>query len=480
MTAFTLNDYRVWAKLYEKNLAVIRGDLELILNYDYRFFVALDFCDLLEFCLPYLNISSCFEMNQKGAKMALSEKEIARYGLFYLLEKLYQKPPLLLPPYFKESKDFIKNYKKEQSIQMQENMGKILDKYIEMIKISFDNFTVIDESNVDAYLAKLIEYSRDLAILLNPFLIKGIEGYSDLIRSFASLVPAGINDYFDLLYMAEKEDYSHIEYILNFIRPKYQIQNRMDAKAIKYIEEINKKILSRDILIFTSSASHMITFKDVINYEDEFQFNRERIPPIKCQKTIGDKKIKLLRDLDFFYVALTEVSNLINDENMDADDFENFKLEDLLQVVNRDLNFVRYFLFILDDTYSVNFSGRCGRDFYSGVVGTFFEFKELIIQRNEMNLILIIRNLMHLLKSYYDREENYKKNLVQFLNQIRLQVDKDILLNAMLDRNKILDDELKSFCSWTDDFSIQFDRYIAYKDFGMDELFMLQSYNWNI
>jgi hypothetical protein len=296
-----LDEYLDWAAKYRSHLLILEIDINIKLNNKNKIFIALDFCDLLEHCIPSLyNLTFMIIKNSsEGEKFV--KNELGRCAIFYFLQSLYQKPIILLPPYLHESISFLESSKYQMNKAMEADRREISERYVRKVenklKACFNKNQCEDSQEL---LNRLISVGPDMALILSPYFMSGLRGYEEFLKKNITpfpqdYFPREFSNYCELISDVNKENSKDIELVLSLIRPTKPISNRRDAFAIRCIEELNHGIGENNILLLASSASHMVKFKDRINCNEPFIYLNCSINRIDCQKIIDGKTISLLR-----------------------------------------------------------------------------------------------------------------------------------------------------------------------------------------
>jgi hypothetical protein len=93
-----------WLYSYNLNLKLFRDDLNLISKDGFKLYVAIDFHDIFKYCFPFAEF---FRIDKKWINTEFQNffyrSQISRSSMFFMLENIYQKPNILLPPYVDET-----------------------------------------------------------------------------------------------------------------------------------------------------------------------------------------------------------------------------------------------------------------------------------------------------------------------------------------------------------------------------------------
>ena len=190
------DEFIKWAKYYKKSLEMLKGDLELISEYNYKIIVSLDFYDIFEHCFP-------FERRIED-KTRVLRREIGRWGLLSQTNMLYEVPILLLPPYLEECIDFITL---SERIDNKNDFKSKIDYIYEIVA----HFDTINEMNSKELLDSLCKVAPDLVFLFSPSFYGGIDLFKNLMRNYInpkpdSIVPGLFMDYINVVREIKEKD----------------------------------------------------------------------------------------------------------------------------------------------------------------------------------------------------------------------------------------------------------------------------------
>jgi hypothetical protein len=438
-----IKSYRELAMEYEKSLTELTNDLKLFRQDNSKIFIALDFCDIFEYCFPIGEIlKGNFSGIYRDEKKKFFKRQLGRVGLFYFLTDLYSGSIILLPPYLAESIDSINILSKYGRNDLQiVDAEKNVRAYLQDVLNEFKNVDLcsLSQDNLYILLEKINKVSPDLAYIFSPSFISELDGFCDLLQNHLSPFNEEIEDYLILLDRIHEEDSTQIRKSIDHFRPKKYLPNKRDARAIKYLEEINKHIGKNQILILISSAEVFNKFRKNIKCNKEYIINKEVYPPIFCEKSINNKRYKLLRNIDPYYLALLEICNLAAEKKICLDEFDISKLNktEFLNKLERDKNQIRSFLNLTDDTRFI-LSGNLRWDSLSDATNIFIQFIENIESKERNDLFVLIKkiNLLKYGKNYLDKLDT--DEIVVALEQIRTTIESEEIWDIFL-KNKIED-----------------------------------------
>jgi hypothetical protein len=305
-----------WGKIYEKKLQFLLDDIELASLEDSRIFLAIDFCDLFEHCIPSIRdyLSDEYDVYRKE----FYKRELVRFWIFNYTS-IYSKHNskiILFPPYLAEVYDFFKYYNKkindaseifyntERRLQIQ----RALNQFNDIKDIDFDN---MDEIGRYQLLRRLGSNILELSFIFGPLFQRGINELKDLLKRKMTLCPNEINGFMDIILRTYDEDVANIFEVFEEDRPGRLMQNYRDSRAIQYLEEVNKSSNKNDIIILISSA-------DTVKRISEKIISKEyKDVSITCEKKISTKTYYTVRDLEPFRFAFLELSNHFGERYLD-------------------------------------------------------------------------------------------------------------------------------------------------------------------
>lgn len=336
-----------WLYSYKKNLELFKDDLELIIEDNFKIYVAVDFYDIFMYCFPFaetFNIGRRWE--NKKFRNLFYKNQISCSTMFFMLENIYQKPNILLPPYVEETEHFIElmNHKRDKYVywELKDRLPKSREEYFDFI----NNFKGgKDYNELMDYLSKncpylIYYYSRGYANSIRVF-------FHLLSRYFTSDLTVLFNDkaivkdgLFSILNDANRQNsdkYNEIRCLIENRRksPEKYWQNTNDVDAIYSIFKLNE-IYNTDkkAFIFISSAPFM---RRIFNEKKEnFCMN------------IRGKRIKVIRDSNFFLTAMIAIRNLLS-YKIDKVDFNNLYLKELSTSIENDLAKLDHYFGYLDE-----------------------------------------------------------------------------------------------------------------------------------
>lgn len=457
-----LNSYKSKAESYRAALKTLRDDLEIKIAGS-NIIVAMDFCDIFEHCFPALDIfrGNIYRYERENKDRYL-RRELGRCALFYLLKSIYSRPVLLLPPYMLESIQFLRILSCELEDLNLKNK-EFFDNFLDSLSKDLDKINLNDNKDKDEIndlLKKIDRMAPDLAYLVSPCFDLGKDGFISLLNTVVRPSTKGIYNYMELLDNIHYMNYDHIKGVMSNIRPEHIMSNKRDAKAVQYIEQINKRINNKDVMVLVSSAGHFRKFRNNIACSQEIQIGKNTFKPIFCEKEIKindkSKKYPLLRSTRPFYIALMEICNLISRKNLDINnfDFNNLDLNDLLKVVNDDLNYIGSVLDSIKNSQEyVGLDGRARLDLILSNIECLSSYICIIEDRNRAELLVIIR---HFLAGFKEREQIDNKTLADIvisLKKLKNEVgSEDFLINLrrLLTENEM--DRLKLDLQMRDSF----------------------------
>lgn len=297
--------YEEWIEEYKHHLEILKKDHELMADKGFKFFFAVDFYDILNFCFPYgLFIGKKKYYKDEKRRKELMDLQFARSFLFYATEA---KPVVLLPPYAREASDFIEStwseLKNLRNDVLKQEILKILfrdEKVQDVIENLRGNIGTREEQR--ELLEKISESSSSIFFLLSSGFLKGMDVFINLLKKhkvnnreymLISPDPPNVKSYKDILEKTPEENFE-IERLFRS-RSRKRIQNIRDAKALQYIKELNKSMQENEQVIFlVSNADYM----------------KKKIKG-KLSVDIGGVKYDLLRDLETLYVYLIEIRDIV-------------------------------------------------------------------------------------------------------------------------------------------------------------------------
>ncbi len=442
-----IKDYKRWAEEYEKPLAILENDLRLVSQHGLKIYVAIDFCDLFEHCFPASEIfRGDRSLGEKLRREQYLKRELARCGLLYFMNQIYAKPLILLPPYLAESLDFFSIMPRRLNWIYDKNNKDLIRDYLSKIFEEFKEVDLksLDKRNLYNILDKINKIAPDLAFVLSPSFMSGIDGFKNLLKEHLTPCPKDIENYMDIIYMTREMDSVHINEIVDILRPKHIIQNRRDSRAIKYIEEFNKKFGNEKALILLSSSNHFKLFRELIKCNEPIAIESKTYPPIFCEKDIFGSKCHLIRSTRPFYVALIEICNLLGKGNVEAKDFDinDIKIDDLCRMVASDLITIRNFISFTENSL-VNICGAAGWDARYDTLTKFVELKEYFDRRERIDIVVLLKKLYPLVDNLEHLNEYADRELVSSLEQIRQIVNSKDFGNSLCQKIYEIEWEIK-------------------------------------
>jgi hypothetical protein len=412
-----------WAKDYRKELMIFEKDLKLKLNLNMKIFIAIDFYDLVSQAFPERNLIL------KSNKELEIRRAIARESILSNSNQIYSYPLILLPPYLSEANDFFYVAGNNLvSLNSEELKGKIQNQIKSIL-------TKLENKETNHLLDELEKHSLSLAIYYSPQFMIGLRGLKDLLRCKVNPDPTIIGNYFQyVLYIKDMNNKYYSS--LKRYRPNKTIPNLRDSKAIQYIEELNKRLDEKEMLIFVSSSNIFNLFRD----------------DHRISRRINDDNYDLIRGIDSFYYALLETYMVFRKEDINGKILDSiFKLDhDQIEML---LNYVTYHVDLLGHIESITelYINSVGMGSISGrfravlidFINELSTLKE-IMDKKEKDIILdYIRynfndnDILHLDK-YLD--DVILKSLVQLRDDILSPKFTDLLQERILELNKEQED----------------------------------------
>ena len=404
---------KTWLEEYVEDLTQFKDDLDLKID-GYDIFLSIDFYDILNFSFPF-SLHSRFNAkwdNEDYLKYYYNY-QISRITMFFMLEKFYKKPNILLPSYVTECDDFI-DY---MDIQVDRYIFEGLKKIQENPSIEIGE--IIKECKESGNYDKLIVYINDnypqLIYYYNRGYASGLEVFNNLLTKYftddISILltdEIGIKNDLNFIlinYVPKLIDRERIEILVQAARrnKERRFQNKRDAEAIYLTLCLNE--------IYNSHKKAFCLFSSANNLKGVMS-----IPIWNVNKTsISGKEFKILRDSRFFLDIMFEINSYINYklDKMNIRDLDKMRIE---EIDFRDLS-----LAITKTLSKLNF-------YNSYLFGAGGRLTEIIQNeaRREINLDNTIekmeRNLAILLDEYIGIGENLKRYV---------DLDKEIALSII-------------------------------------------------
>jgi len=403
-----LEAYNQWLIKYKSNLNIIKNDLDLIINKNFNIFFAVDFHDIYDYCFPFYSYYKSIDNNKLKEYFDL---QLSRSILFFMLDNIYAKPILLLPPYLRETNDFLE--------YLQSHAGKFTDdkfKKILLSKIGISDASYYLNNSKSVNREKLLELLGSKTIDIAGFFVMGLSSglymYLNLMNNHISVSPAFLDNLilrpsniandFDLsLYDSILEDDNRdLEIIVSNVRDdeQKQHQNRRDAEALRYIIELNDLLSRSNAAIFLiSSAPHMIRLQN---------------SPL-INKDIGGNHLTLLRDPSFLLTMIQEIASLFRCRTAKLS-LKDIDFKDLMSVVDSDLIKLDTFLLNSNDfsTLSGNFRESVVIDSLKGII-------DLSDRLDNMDLALLIDQFLPKVdNSLILKPDNIERNIIKSLTEL--------------------------------------------------------------
>lgn len=436
-----------WAEIYERELNNLMADIELAILSNSRIFLAMDFCDLYEHCIPSLDAFEGQPYDSfKYQKDSFSMRELTRCWLFNF-NSIYNKSNkkmILLPPYFAETYDFFTNY----NVKIREISDLFYDqekkKYIQNL---LDQFSDIDLENLDEIgryqlLNRLGKRVSDLAFLFSPAFQQGSHALKDLLKNKMTPCPNEVANFMEIIFQAYGKDVYKIFSVFEDDRPNRLMQNYRDARALQYLEEINQNLNENEIVILISSAPSVNKIaKNVI-------LNKYKDIPLTCKKIINKKVYFTVRDLEPFRVALIELSNLMGSTYLNSSPNSSINYTSLLSRLNDDLQIVGKFLSLIRGDIITEHSGRIKEAIENEIRIRFLEFAQMIRIKEETSLILFTG------KNYPDIEnlEYFKEfsdnDIISGLKQLKTALGSREFIRILEQRRSEIEGNRREILSW--------------------------------
>ena len=307
------------------NLEILQNDLELILDNNLRIVIAVDSIDILQLCFPNYNYKNTHNQEE------FIKQQISRMLIFYLTNSVYVKPIMLLPPYISE-----------------------LNAFYSMIFNFHELFTYGKYQRLLSQISKnaFISNSPDIAFLINPNCPPSGRKYAFFLKNFVSPIPdsilneehSGKRKLTELLVSINNSirnrGNSDLELLVKdaSTQKSNTLRCRRDAKAIRYIIELNKSLNASNIAIFLVSSSNWLK-------------NLKETDSFKMAIEIKGINFKIIRDMDYFSTFLLEIEKLAEyhekDFKINISDLKSIVSSDLAnyrcQRKNKDFEFIPFF-----------------------------------------------------------------------------------------------------------------------------------------
>jgi hypothetical protein len=398
---FMYDKYTKWSEDYKEHLENFLKDLNLFQLPNSKIIIALDFYDIFEHCFPFADALRKGETTINNEKI---KRIIAREALINSesILKFYSTPLILLPPYLSESLDFIKIY---QSNLEDFDLDPIRKDYITSI-FETDIGQNISKKDLKNLLDRLEDVSPNFLFLFSPNFNYALENYRKILSN--QIVPylKDLDNYSQFSWELQKQKNLEIEQKVENCRNEKnkKIQNNRDAKAIHYIQEINKRLDENMILILVSSANHMLCMR-----KDPSLF-----------KTIAGKRYQLIRSTKSFFTGLIEICHLMGSQKKNIRDV---LVRDLIDLVGRDLNVLESYIYIVNNP---SISGNFGEGVIDEASLSIQRFQKIVEEKERADLLVLVKDLLP------NADIGYLKNLDQDLFTIINNV-KDLIKSPKFD-----------------------------------------------
>ena len=340
----TIESYSQWLKKYRSNLEIIRNDLDLILNKNFEIFLAVDFHEIYEYCFPFPDLY-ILKNKDRGSKEYL-KLQLSRSILFFMLNAIYKKPILLLPPYLREINDFLIAITSEAKTFTNEEDNK--NSWIEYeLRDIITYLNMSEKVDFEKLLGLLDSKAIDIVVFSGTILSSGMSTFKYLMKNYITPSPEFMENFPEKYYKKINNSIlkfgnKDLEEIVSGSRHSADknLQNKRDAEALRYIKDLNKYLNGSNKAIFLiSSSPHMIRLQD----------------SILINKHYGDVEIPLLRDPSFLFTMIQEIGNLFR-YRMQKSSLDEICLEDLISVIDHDL--IRIDSLLLDSTDLTTLGGQ--------------------------------------------------------------------------------------------------------------------------
>lgn len=433
----SIDEYRSWAKDYRYDLTLMQSDLELILE-GFEIYLAVDFHDIYQYCFPFMDLNDLKTIQDESKRLSFLKKHITRSFVYFKLEKLYNVPILLLPPYRRECDDFIKRLNRHTSRYIAENIQREID--IKLIKSIIKNYNSSEgDTDLDKLVNTMDQKALELIFFMNRSQHSGIDLLEELFQKYIKIDPSFLQygtplyaGYLkDIVYRATKlsimnGENSGYEDKLKQIRPYYdkEAQNKRDAEAIRYVYNINKELINyKKAVILFSSAPHMSRLmRESLNATDENFMTIE----------ISKKSFHIVRDSKYIYTSLLEISKCLGYEKLKESNRNKCRdateCKNLLESVIKDKTKLEKFLYFVPEQANI-----------AGVL------KPEICRQNLNDLINLNQEISNIEISLLIKDCAENANLLEIKNLIGL---KDIsetleLMDRAIKSNEFEDEILK-------------------------------------
>lgn len=420
-----LDQLRKWAANYEDALRILETDLEIKLNTDYDVLLTIDSFDIIEHILP---LNTIYASNTREDDL---KRAIARDGLFGILGHIYKIPLLLLPPYISETQDFFSQARCELlNLYDKEHKTKIETYLTDLYKELFaERSKKLDSIN------GLEKHALELALIYNPYFLSGVEGFNRMKDVKFVRSRDEIKDYMGLIKRIHKKNNNYYFNIFYNLRKEYTISNMRDAKAVQYVEEINKA--QNNIILILVSSSRVFRY-----------FNNIK----KLEKKIGQIDYPLIRDTNSFYIAILEIYlslNQLNAEDITLNRVLLFRIYRSVQEHLLLLNFVQRIGDVTEDFIdAVEFGSLSGR--FLLLKDSFYKLNGIKNVMNEIERNLIIKHISEVygvndlthLEAYVDRK------VVTFFEEIMRDMKSTNFYSKLYEKLSILQSQQFEYESW--------------------------------
>lgn len=337
-------------KKYLENLELLKTDLDLIIDEKFQIYVAIDFYDIAHYCFPFANISRLrnkkYWINDKIRGTYLWD-QISRSIVFFMLENIYHKPNILLPPYSIEAGDFIIMLEKElikfAYNEKNRNLKEVNDRYLILLKEAQEKD---DTTEVMRFLS---EKATSLIYYYTRGFTTGFKWFFHILRNYFT---TDIKNLFeddtpikkDFIMLISEKDKRHTaikNQILNslqHIKPieSKKLQNERDAEAIYSIYCANEIYSEyKKAFIFVSSANAIRRLRK--------EKGRELFE-LEISKDNYKYQFSMVRDIDFFLAAVLGIKGYLEHIKNEKSYISNIDLRKLRTSISEDINRIDNYL----------------------------------------------------------------------------------------------------------------------------------------
>jgi hypothetical protein len=436
---------RIWAGPYFRSLSKLKGDLDLKQKNKSNIYVAIDFYDLYEHCFPDLEMIT-------GENISLREnyikRQISRFALIYLFKNIYNHPLIILPPHLNELTSFYKIYdsKIERALKTDDFTG--IQKYIEKIFSDYSDINILTTRDL---IEKLERDAPDLAFLFSPCFMAGLKGLRGLFAN--NMISPIIQDpnlnsdaFYALIRTVSIKENIELEDLVYkwtlFIKDRTPDEFRRtkrnksrDAKAIQYLNEINKALSEKDILLLVSSDPSL----------NKRKFQRDSI----IAKRIFGEVYPLIRTTHPFYIALIELCNIIGLEKIKSlrtINVDNSTLGKMHANISQDLQTLSNYLNFTETSAHVGLSGRYS-DLLEVLVRASTGLRNLIDRRDRTSLLILI-DKFYMEKDLFNWNEDLRSEIIKYFEDLKSEIKTKDFSNILFDRILEFEVEKIAFIRW--------------------------------